>query len=77
MVSFIRSRRVAVTLVFTLIMAMLLVTSSSPASPPVQAYNPQITLSPEQGPAGTQVTVTGSGWEEHASRGISVPIEIV
>jgi uncharacterized protein YvpB len=55
---------------------MLVVTSSSPASPQVQAYNPQITLSPEQGPAGTQVTVTGTGWTEHSSRGISVPIEI-
>jgi hypothetical protein len=76
MASFIRSRRLAVTVVFTLIMAILLVTSSSPASPPVQAYNPQIVVSPEQGPAGTPVTVMGTGWTEHASRGISVPIEI-
>jgi hypothetical protein len=76
MVPFIHSRRLAVTVIFTLIMAMLLVTSSPHTSPPVQAYNPQITVSPEQGPAGTQVTVTGTGWEEHASRGISVPIEI-
>jgi hypothetical protein len=49
MVSFIRSRRLLGTLLFTL--TVLLVTSSSHTSLPVQAYNPQITVRPEQGPA--------------------------
>jgi hypothetical protein len=36
---------------------------------------PSITVTPTQGPPGTTVTVTGSGWEDWASRGWSVPIE--
>jgi hypothetical protein len=35
-----------------------------------------ITVTPSQGPVGQTVTVTGTGWQDHASRGIDVPIWI-
>ncbi|WKX07428.1 cutinase family protein [Streptomyces sp. NL15-2K] len=40
------------------------------------AVGEAISLSPTEGPAGTTVTVTGTNWEEHASRGLDVPINI-
>ena len=35
-----------------------------------------IAVTPLLGPAGQTVTVTGTGWHDHASRGIDVPIWI-
>lgn len=40
------------------------------------AVGEAIRVSPSSGPAGSTVTVSGTGWEEHGSRGISVPIAI-
>jgi hypothetical protein len=40
------------------------------------AVGEQITISPTSGPPGTTVTVNGSGWQDHASRGWDVPIQI-
>jgi len=39
-------------------------------------YTECISLSPSQGPAGAQVTVNGTGWIDHANRGLDVPINI-
>lgn len=35
-----------------------------------------ITVSPTEGPAGTKVTVTGTGWQEHGADGTDVPTSI-
>jgi hypothetical protein len=50
-------------------LALLLVPTSASAQE-------SISVSPSSGAPGTKVTVTGSGWEEHGSRGITVPITI-
>jgi hypothetical protein len=39
-------------------------------------YTQCISLSPSQGQAGAQVTVNGTGWIDHANRGLDVPINI-
>lgn len=39
-------------------------------------YTQCISLSPSQGSAGAQVTVNGTGWIDHANRGLDVPINI-
>jgi Peptidase family M23/CARDB len=40
------------------------------------AVGEQITINPTSGPPGTTVTVNGSGWQDHASRGWDVPVQI-
>ncbi|MFD8386560.1 LysM peptidoglycan-binding domain-containing protein [Streptomyces sp. NPDC059679] len=40
------------------------------------AQDEAISLSPTQGPAGAKVTVVGTGWEDHSSRGLDVPITL-
>lgn len=40
------------------------------------AQQEAISINPTQGPPGTQVTVTGTGWDQQGSRGIDVPIQI-
>jgi hypothetical protein len=39
-------------------------------------YAECISLTPSQGPTGAQVTVNGTGWIDHANRGLDVPINI-
>ena len=39
-------------------------------------YAACISLAPSRGPAGAQVTVNGTGWIDHANRGLDVPINI-
>jgi hypothetical protein len=53
----------------TLLLFALLTASAS-------AVGEQITISPTSGPPVTTVTVNGSGWQDHASRGWDVPIQI-
>ena len=52
----------------------LLLTSLVPAEASTGAET--ITVSPLLGRAGQTVTVSGTGWQEHGSRGIDVPIWI-
>lgn len=40
------------------------------------AQDESITLSPTQGPVNTRVIVHGTGWQEHFSHGLDVPIQI-
>ena len=40
------------------------------------AYGEAIAVSPSLGLAGQEVTVIGTSWEDHGSRGLSVPIQI-
>jgi len=51
-------------------LALLLLPSTA------SAYGESISLNPTSGTTGTKVTVTGSGWEENGSRGITTPITI-
>src|SRR2546423_8897527 len=63
----------------TIVTCVLLIITSLPlATRPKTAFAQQETISinPPQGPPGTTVTVTGAGWDEHASRGLDVPIQI-
>jgi lysophospholipase L1-like esterase len=62
-------RRLFILLVPALLLLALLTPSAS-------AVGEQITISPTSGPPGTTVTVNGSGWQDHASRGLDVPIQI-
>lgn len=39
-------------------------------------YTECISLNPSQGPAGAQISVNGTGWHDHAVRGLNVPINI-
>jgi hypothetical protein len=39
-------------------------------------YTQCISLSPSQGPAGAKVKVNGTGWHDHAIRGLDVPINV-
>lgn len=39
-------------------------------------YTECISLTPSQGPAGARVTVNGTGWTDHANRGLDVPLNI-
>jgi hypothetical protein len=40
------------------------------------AFGEAISVSPSSGPAGQSVTIFGTGWHEHAIRGLDVPIWI-
>ncbi|MEU9037380.1 IPT/TIG domain-containing protein [Streptomyces sp. NPDC048352] len=44
--------------------------------PTAAAAGGNISLSPSSGPAGSTVRVIGTGWEEHGSSGIDVPITV-
>jgi len=44
--------------------------------PTIAVSQEAISVSPASGPAGQMVTVLGTGWREHGTRGISVPIRI-
>lgn len=54
------------------ISALVLLVSSAGASTGIEA----ISVNPTQGPAGSVVTVSGTGWYDHASRGLDVLIWI-
>ena len=56
------------------VVAWVLVLALMPA--PAFADPEQITVNPASGPAGSTVTVTGTGWTDHAELGWPVPINI-